>query len=145
MWGLFNANDYLVSCHRLRSECIRDARGFWGAELTWRSIKSRYGWYVARVVVTKEADCGCPTDRLDHYIAAKLKADGYGGLCGDDCGCELDDLMPCGNVDPFWCRPGYLHKCEDCPNEPDECPIEDGGEGWCIGPKKGWPEAREEE
>jgi len=56
MWGLFNANDYLVSCQHRRSECIRDARGFWGAERTWRRIKSRYGWYVARVVVTKEAD-----------------------------------------------------------------------------------------
>lgn len=30
--------------------------------------------------------------RLDRYLAEKLRADGYGGLCGDDCGCECDDL-----------------------------------------------------
>ena len=35
-----------------------------------------------------------------------LLANGYDGLCADDCGCEIDDLGPCG--ESFWhCVPGY--------------------------------------
>ena len=33
---------------------------------------------------------------LRTYLAAKLKADGYDGLCSATCGCGADDLMPCG-------------------------------------------------
>lgn len=40
-----------------------------------------------------------------------LKENGYGGLCNPEgaCGCELDDMMPCG--DGSWdCEPAYRIK-----------------------------------
>ena len=50
---------------------------------------------------------------LREYIAACLKSDGYDGLHdAEECGCTLDDLMPCGHP---WadCEPGYVCKCPD--------------------------------
>ena len=47
-----------------------------------------------------------------------LKEHGYSGLFSDYCGCELDDLMPCGgwNEGLDRCKAGYVHHCEgDCP------------------------------
>jgi len=44
-----------------------------------------------------------------------LKSHGYDGLCGDECGCGLDDLMPCDRHTD--CVPGYIHrncKCGTC-------------------------------
>lgn len=42
-------------------------------------------------------------------IADWLRANGYGGLAIDGCGCGVDDLAPCGgpNVD---CVPAYVHR-----------------------------------
>ena len=40
-----------------------------------------------------------------------LKGNGYAGLAGNDCGCGLDDLAPCG-CDPLGCVPADLHKCD---------------------------------
>ena len=40
-----------------------------------------------------------------------LKAKGFDGLYTDECGCTLDDFMPC-NCDSAWhCEPGYKVKC----------------------------------
>jgi len=44
-------------------------------------------------------------------LYAWLKANGYAGLAGDECGCSLDDLAPCG-CDPLACEPADLHKCD---------------------------------
>ena len=44
------------------------------------------------------------------YTDAWLRAHGYAGLClpGDEpCGCQLDDLRPCGEVSDL-CVPGYM-------------------------------------
>lgn len=41
----------------------------------------------------------------------------YDGLYSDICGCEVDDLMPCG--EPRNCQPGFKVPCpgpEDCEN-----------------------------
>lgn len=82
---------------------------------------------------------GTVTD-LAHYLAEKLRGDGYDGLCSDRCGCELDDLMPCGKSGLF-CEPGYRHECKSCPVF-DRCPCEDGPtEGFCIYATKDYPEA----
>ncbi len=35
-----------------------------------------------------------------------LKAHGYDGLCAYECGCLVDNLMPCGSC-PDNCVPGY--------------------------------------
>lgn len=37
------------------------------------------------------------------YLATR----GYGGLCNDDCGCPIDDLMPCCSNGCAGCVPGY--------------------------------------
>jgi hypothetical protein len=43
-------------------------------------------------------------------LKAHLKAEGFGGLLADgaECGCELDDLAPCGG-DFSRCEAGYKH------------------------------------
>lgn len=38
-------------------------------------------------------------------IEKYLRENGYEALCGDGCGCGLDDFAPCGN--PLDCVPGY--------------------------------------
>jgi len=41
-------------------------------------------------------------------VEAWLKSNGYDGLCTEDCGCGLEDLMPCCE-DCGGCEPGYAH------------------------------------
>lgn len=51
-------------------------------------------------------------------IADYLRAGGYDGLAGDECGCGLDDLAPCG--EPFMgCMPAWRWDCSDgiCPDD----------------------------
>ena len=45
---------------------------------------------------------------VKEIVIKYLKNEGYDGLCGDDCGCLIDDLFLCG---PCFsdCRPGW--KC----------------------------------
>ena len=53
-----------------------------------------------------------------------LRSNKYDGLGDDECGCEVDDLMPCDNPNIFTCAPGYKVPCpgpEDCPADGD-CP-----------------------
>ena len=54
-----------------------------------------------------------------------LRKQGYGGLwCDEPCGCGLDDLMPCGELDaPLYCEPAYALPC--VPDD-DGCPHCDG-------------------
>lgn len=49
-----------------------------------------------------------------------LKANGYGGLCNYNCGCEVGDLMPCDMDFQHNCEPGYVHYCKDC-TQAKEC------------------------
>ena len=56
-------------------------------------------------------------------MAKWLKEHGYDGLWDYDCGCKVDDLMPCEDGGPK-CEPGYLAKC-DCEGECD-------GERWHV-------------
>ena len=41
----------------------------------------------------------------------------YHGLFTDDCGCEVDDLMPCGSPSEN-CEPGYKLDC-NCGDDHD--------------------------
>jgi hypothetical protein len=49
----------------------------------------------------------------------------YDGLAGNDCGCEIDDLMPCDNPSPCDCVPGHRHECRE--DECRECETSCGG------------------
>lgn len=56
---------------------------------------------------------------LRTYLADKLRADGFDGLCDpySSCGCGLDDLAPCcrdplGEI-PVGCQPAYSVPCVD--------------------------------
>ena len=39
-----------------------------------------------------------------------LKDNGYDGLCDDECGCSIDDLMPCSEY-AGGCSPAYEVHC----------------------------------
>ena len=43
-------------------------------------------------------------------IIKYLKENDYDGLCGDECGCELDDMFPCYEANVLDCQPGYKVK-----------------------------------
>jgi hypothetical protein len=58
-----------------------------------------------------------------------LRENGYDGLCGDECGCLVDDLMPCGET-LEWCEPGYKVPCDE-----DNCPV-DGKCDWHVSPTR---------
>jgi len=51
-------------------------------------------------------------DIVHHF----LKGGGYDGLCNGDyeCGCDVDDLFPCGEACAD-CYPGYSRTCPECP------------------------------
>lgn len=74
-----------------------------------------------------------PAPVLPLYLADKLQADGYDGLCCDDCGCGVDDLIPCCDFVAY-CRPAYKWTCADCdgltgPDGERLCDGEDGADG----------------
>ena len=48
-----------------------------------------------------EAECGGVNMTLREILVDWLKSHGYDGLCNsdnDNCGCSLDDFMPCGDI-----------------------------------------------
>jgi len=61
---------------------------------------------------------------VKEIVAAYLREHGYDGLYFDECGCRVDDLMPCGECCSR-CLPGYLVRCDEMLD------------GLCIGPKEG--------
>ena len=64
-------------------------------------------------------------------IAKKwLESNGYDGLCCDDCGCEISDLMPCDSPNEQ-CEAGYKVPCPGSKH----CPV-DGECDWHINPTK---------
>ena len=60
-------------------------------------------------------------------VTEYLKAHGYDGLAAEDCGCGLDDLMPCewGGGMPD-CKPAHKEPC-NCHNR-EQCPIYQKGQ-----------------
>ena len=48
---------------------------------------------------------------VKEILADWLKSHNWDGLAGDECGCELNDLMPCDSPDQ--CVPGIRGPC-DC-------------------------------
>jgi hypothetical protein len=63
---------------------------------------------------------------VQEIVEKWLKDNGYSGLFCDNCGCEIDDLMPCsGDISGLnTCEAGYKVHCDtNCP----ECERND----WC--------------
>lgn len=59
-------------------------------------------------------------------LKRRLMRHGRTGLyCTEDpCGCVIDDLAPCGEYDPYYCRPGWRHDCARCPRMVENtCPF----------------------
>ena len=46
---------------------------------------------------------------VKEIVLQYLKDNGYDGLYYDECGCSLDNLMPCG-CEKDECKPGHLIK-----------------------------------
>jgi hypothetical protein len=51
-------------------------------------------------------------------IEKYLRDNGYAGLCAEECGCGLDDFMPCSGEWQLDCKPAYAVKCpkDKCEN-----------------------------
>ncbi|WP_294043259.1 hypothetical protein, partial [Thiolapillus sp.] len=50
-----------------------------------------------------------PNPDCRDMVAAYLREHGFDGLFCDECGCSLDDLMPCGTNDWAWaCQAGHI-------------------------------------
>jgi hypothetical protein len=66
-----------------------------------------------------------------------LRSKGYTGLYGEECGCEIDDLMPCAGWDNGFdmCHPGYKHgcpaTCEECSYD-ESCDMDRDFTSWYI-------------
>ena len=45
-------------------------------------------------------------------VMAHLKAGGFDGLAVDDCGCGIDDLMPCDGYGIDRCKPANAVPCD---------------------------------
>ena len=52
---------------------------------------------------------------VKEIVKKYLEENGLEGLCGLDCGCNLDDLMPCSCCCEK-CVPGYGVHCTKCGN-----------------------------
>jgi len=48
-------------------------------------------------------------DRVVDVVRQWLEDHEYTGLCGEECGCRLDDLMPC-ECPPGKCVPGHANQ-----------------------------------
>lgn len=74
------------------------------------------------------------TKRLSNIVREYLESRGCDGLCGDGCGCGLDDLFSCGYPDAD-CMAAKARPClgRECPSP---CDGYDGGEplGVCYYP-----------
>ena len=63
---------------------------------------------------------------VKEIIKDYLGKNGFDGLCSENCGCGLYNLMPCGNDDALSCEPAYNHGCKgDCTGcgEPELCEL----------------------
>jgi hypothetical protein len=47
--------------------------------------------------------------KLTDIVRVWIAEHGYDGLCNEDCGCTLDDFMPCDGWGLQFCIPAYRH------------------------------------
>ena len=66
-----------------------------------------------------------------------LEKNGYDGLCSENCGCGLDDLMPCSGSETKNCQPAYKLICQGNKKCPLHNRCEGGREGYiCYSTEK---------
>lgn len=58
-----------------------------------------------------KTDNPSPFINCGQMVRMYLERNGYEGLCGDECGCELADLMPCGGEYAMDCVGGHKTDC----------------------------------
>lgn len=56
--------------------------------------------------------------------------DEYNGLCSNECGCEVEDLMPCSEQGILDCVLGHKQHCKDCVSRCEH--FGEPGVEWCI-------------
>jgi hypothetical protein len=58
---------------------------------------------------------------VKEIIVKYLKENGFDGLYSDNCGCLVNDLMPCSDYGIDLCEAGVKKDCHNCENikEPD--------------------------
>jgi hypothetical protein len=63
---------------------------------------------------------------VKEIVIEYLKANKYDGLSdGDGCGCGIDDLMKCGEINITNCKPAFKKKCTDkCYKKSIACPFD---------------------
>jgi hypothetical protein len=55
---------------------------------------------------------------IKEIVVEYLKASGFDGLAGEECGCLIADDCPCGEPPVDVCVPGYRwDSCEKCPDK----------------------------
>jgi hypothetical protein len=74
--------------------------------------------------ITRKEEC-C----IVEMVAEWLTSNGFDGLCTEDCGCTIEDLMPCEEPSVYQCLPGYKH----APSKMCECECDCD---WHIGIEK---------
>jgi len=74
-------------------------------------------------------DEGEPAPTVINILRTYLENNNYDGLCGDECGCPIDDLRACDESFSH-CKPGYKRK-------PTQEEIEEYGEcEWIMSTRK---------
>jgi hypothetical protein len=63
-------------------------------------------------------------------VAKFLRENGFDGLCGDGCGCGIDDLASCSSESFLECTPAHKYKM-DCENCDSACDL-DETTGYCY-------------
>ena len=75
---------------------------------------------------------------IREIVIEYLSAHGFDGLCRENCGCRIEDLMP-GMADECPCQdcePGHaIASCDVCPAG-DNCDYYGEGRGDCIARKE---------
>lgn len=79
---------------------------------------------------------------IRQIVKKYLKDNGYDGLCGEGCGCQISELFCCECPEMDYCQPGYKITCPGekmCPISED-CPAPGNGL-WCMSTTKQGKEA----
>lgn len=78
---------------------------------------------------------------VQQIVKEYLKANGYGGLGCEDCGCDIDDLITCGD-NCSECEPRYKilnPDCEKCETKCEGYTDDDNKPPFCLSSVKPKP------